>query len=251
MSTQQFIKKIQDIMRLDAGVSGDAQRLEQITWILFFKIFNVRLNDWELEDDQNFELIPSIFKWDNWAKNTKSNDLLTGDELIDFVNIFFKYFRLEKVEWNGKTYQLEITNETPFKKRILHYVMSGTSNYIKKGSILRSVLNEIDKLNFENYTDRHAFGEIYEQMLKDLNGQKNSGEFYTPRALTDLIVELTNPKLGQTVADFACGTGGFLTSTLKHLEKQSDQINFSEFYNKSIYGVEKNHSLTFYVLPIC
>ena len=134
---------------------------------------------------------------------------------------------------------LKITENTPLKKSIVKAVFEDSNQYMKDGVLLRQVINEIDDIEFDEYSERHAFGEIYETILKSLQSAGNAGEFYTPRAVTDFMAKMIQPKLGERVGDFACGTGGFLTSTLKLLEPQVNTIEDRERYNKSIYGIEK------------
>ena len=154
---------------------------------------------------------------------------MTGQSLLDFVNN--KLFPTLK--------ELKVTENTPIKKSIVKAVFEDSNQYMKDGILLRKVINEIDAIEFDEYDERHAFGEIYETILKSLQSAGNAGEFYTPRAVTDFMVKMTQPKLGERIADFACGTGGFLTSTLNVLEPQIKTVDDREKYNNSIYGVEK------------
>jgi type I restriction enzyme M protein len=154
---------------------------------------------------------------------------MTGQELLDFVNS--QLFPTLK--------NLPIDSETQMKNRIVRAVFEDANQYMKDGVLLRKVINEIDEIEFEEYDDRHAFGEIYETILKSLQSAGNAGEFYTPRAVTDFMVKIIEPRLGESIADFACGTGGFLTSALKELEKQVKTIEDREKYNQSVYGLEK------------
>ena len=230
MIVSNLIKKIQDIMRKDAGVDGDAQRIKQLTWMLFLKIYDA--NEMEWEKDKNYKsLIPEELKWRNWAIDNQSSDTITGDRLINLVNdALFPTLK-----------EIEITDSTPLKQKIIKYVFNEAENYMKDGINLRQVINVIKEIDFTNYKERHEFGAIYETILKDLQSAGNAGEFYTPRAVTDFMVQIINPKLGECIADFACGTGGFLASALKHLESQCKTAEDNIKYNESIFGIEKKH----------
>jgi len=229
MTIGNFIKTIQNIMRGDSGINGDAQRIEQMTWLLFLKVYDSKEEDWEFHDDNYESIIPEELRWRNWAVDHKDGKALTGQALLDFVNnILFPTLK-----------GLKITENTPIKKSIVRAVFEDSNQYMKDGVLLRKVINVIDAIEFDEYDERHAFGEIYETILKSLQSAGNAGEFYTPRAVTDFMVKMISPKLGERVADFACGTGGFLTSTLKVLEPQINTIEDRILYNDSIYGVEK------------
>jgi type I restriction enzyme M protein len=229
MSLGSFIKTIQNIMRGDSGVNGDAQRIEQMTWMLFLKVYDVKEEDWEFHDDNYSSIIPKKYRWRNWAKDAVDGEAMTGQELLDFVNN--ELFPTLK--------ELKITSETPMKKIIVKAVFEDANQYMKDGILLRKVLNVIDGIEFDDYKERHAFGEIYETILKSLQSAGNAGEFYTPRAVTDFMVKMINPRLGERIADFACGTGGFLTSSLKELENQVSTVKDREYYNHSVFGIEK------------
>ncbi len=229
MTIGNFVKTIQNIMRGDSGINGDAQRIEQMTWILFLKVYDAKEEDWEFHDDNYESIIPEELRWRNWAVDNKDGEALTGQGLLDFVNI--RLFPALK--------ELKITEKTPMKKSIVKAVFEDSNQYMKDGVLLRKVINVIDGIEFDEYNERHAFGDIYETILKSLQSAGNAGEFYTPRAVTDFMVSMIDPKLGEHVADFACGTGGFLTSTLKLLEPQINTIEDRELYNNSIYGIEK------------
>lgn len=229
MGLNNFVKALQKIMRGDSGINGDAQRIEQMTWLLFLKVYDAKEEDWEFHDDNYESIIPEELRWRNWAVDRKDGKALTGQDLLDFVNI--KLFPTLK--------GLKITENTPIKKLIVKAVFEDSNQYMKDGILLRQVINEIDAIDFDEYDERHAFGEIYETILKSLQSAGNAGEFYTPRAVTDFMAKMVQPKLGEWVGDFACGTGGFLTSTLKLLEPQISTIEDREHYNKRIYGIEK------------
>jgi type I restriction enzyme M protein len=230
MAINNFVKRIQDVMRNDAGVNGDAQRIEQIVWILFLKIYDAKEELWEFHDDNYKSIIPEGLKWRDWAVDKKDGEALTGDALLDFVNnTLFPTLK-----------ELEIDEETRMNQIIVKYAFEDANNYQKDGVLLRQVVNIIDEIDFTEYKERHEFGLLYESFLKDLQSAGNAGEFYTPRAVTDFMVKVVKPVLGEKIADFACGTGGFLTSALNELDKQvENSLDNRELYNKSIYGIEK------------
>lgn len=225
MSLSTLVKNLQNIMRNDAGINGDAQRIEQMVWILFLKIYDSKEEDWKLNRENYSFVIPEEFRWSNWAVNRN----LTGEDLLNFVNDeLFPYLK-----------SIKINESTPIYKIIVKNVFEDTYNYMKDGILLREVINEIDGIDFTQYTERHAFNEIYETILKDLQSQRSSGEFYTPRALTDFMVKILKPKLTEKIADFACGTGGFLTSALNYLESQIKTTEDKKKYNNTVFGIEK------------
>lgn len=230
MAIGNFVKRIQDVMRNDSGVNGDAQRIEQIVWILFLKIYDAKEEIWELVNDKYTSIIPVGLKWRDWAVDRKDGEALTGDALLDFVNnTLFPTLK-----------NLEIDEETPMSQVIVRYAFEDANNYQKDGVLLRQVVNIIDEIDFTEYKERHEFGAIYESFLKDLQSAGNAGEFYTPRAVTDFMVKVVKPVLGERIGDFACGTGGFLTSALTELDKQvGNSLENREIYNKSVYGIEK------------
>lgn len=224
-----FIKRLRDIMRNDAGINGDAQRIEQITWMLFLKVYDAKEGDWEMNEDDYTSIIPSECRWNNWAHDDKTGVALTGDDLLNFVNnTLFPTLK-----------NLAVTRETPIKKAIVQTVFQDANNYMKDGVLLRQVINVIDEIDFGDYHESHAFGEIYETILKELQSAGSSGEFYTPRAVTDFMAKMIEPKIGETMADLACGTGGFITSWLKELHQKVETVADEEAYSSSIYGIEK------------
>ncbi len=240
MAVSSLVKRIQDIMRNDAGVDGDAQRISQMTWMFFLKVYDAKEEEWEFYDNKYVSLIPDELKWRNWAVDDKSNKVMTGEKLLTFVNnLLFPYLKGNEIELNDKKYRFEISQDTPLKQRIAKYVFEDAQNYMKDGVLLRQVINVINEVDFSEYKERHEFGTIYETILKSLQSAGNAGEFYTPRAVTDFMVQMIAPKLGESVADFACGTGGFLTSTLKYLEPQKQSPEDIDKYNNTIYGIEK------------
>lgn len=229
MSIANFVKRLQDIMRKDSGVNGDAQRIEQIIWILFLKVYDAKESNWEFHDDNFRSIIPEHCRWQTWAVDNKDGKALTGQALLDFINnTLFPTLK-----------NIEIDESTPMSQAIVKYMFADTYNYMKDGVLLRQVVNVIDEIDFGEYEDRHAFGEIYETILRTLQSAGNAGEYYTPRAVTDFIVQMIAPKLGERIADFACGTGGFLTSALKVLDPQVKTVEDREIFNNSIFGIEK------------
>lgn len=241
MSLSNFVKRIRNIMRNDAGISGDAQRIEQMAWMLFLKVYDEKENDWEMDSDNFKSIIPEECRWRNWAHDDGSGNVLTGDDLLNFVNntLF------------TKLKEIEVTPETSIRQTIVKTMFEDANQYMKDGVQLRQVLNVIDGLNLGDYEESHAFGEIYETLLKEMQAAGSSGEFYTPRALTDFMAQIVSPKIGETMADFACGTGGFITSWLNTLDKRVKTAEDREKYNHSVYGIEKNSFPICCVLQIC
>lgn len=224
-----FVKRLRDIMRNDAGINGDAQRIEQIAWMLFLKVYDAKEQDWEWDDEDYQSIIPEECRWQNWAHDDKSGNALTGDRLLDFVNnTLFPALK-----------NLPVTASTPVKKAIVQTTFADANQYMKDGVLLRQVINVIDELDLSDYEENHAFGEIYETILKELQSAGSAGEFYTPRAVTDFMAQMIKPKIGEKMADFACGTGGFITSWLKELDTQLNTTEDKEAYGTSVYGMEK------------
>ena len=224
-----FVKRLRDIMRNDAGINGDAQRIEQIAWMLFLKVYDAKEQDWEWDDDGYQSIIPEHCRWQNWAADDHSGTAMTGDQLLDFVNNTL-FPTLKK---------LPVDASTPIKKAIVQTTFADANNYMKDGVLLRQVINVIDELDLSDYEESHAFGEIYESILKELQSAGSAGEFYTPRAVTDFMAQMIQPRLGETMADFACGTGGFIVSWLKELQKQVHSTADAKKYGDSIFGIEK------------
>nr|WP_296400645.1 class I SAM-dependent DNA methyltransferase [Acidaminococcus timonensis] len=228
ISYASFVKKIRNIMRMDQGVNGDAQRIEQLVWVLFLKIYDAKESDWEFEEDNYQSIIPENCRWRNWAHDEDKKGM-TGDELLEFVNnTLFPTLK-----------NLDVSPDTPMRKAIVKTVFQDANQYMKNGVYLRQIIDEVDTIDFEDSGESHAFGDIYESILKELQSAGSAGEFYTPRAVTDFMAQMVQPKLGETMADLACGTGGFLTSWLKQLEPQKKTVEDQEKYNQSIYGMEK------------
>lgn len=218
------IKAIRDIMRKDTGVDGDAQRISQMVWMLFMKIFADKEEEWEITIDDYESPIPDAFKWSEWAEDEEG---LTGDDLMDFINN--DLFPVLK--------ELDVTISPQAK--IIRSVFEDTYNYMKNGTLFRQVINEINKIDFNNTQERHLFNDIYETILKDLQSAGSSGEYYTPRAVTQFMVDMTNPQLGEKVLDPACGTGGFLTCSIEHVREQVNTPEERDRFQASITGIEK------------
>ena len=224
-----FVKRLRDIMRNDAGINGDAQRIEQIAWMLFLKVYDAKEQDWEWDDEDYVSIIPEECRWKNWAVDDRTGTAMTGERLLDFVNNTL-FPTLKK---------LPVDASTPIKKAIVQTTFADANQYMKDGVLLRQVINVIADLDLGDYEESHAFGEIYETILKELQSAGSSGEFYTPRAVTDFMAKMINPQIGEQVADFACGTGGFLTSWLKELSTKIVTTEDQVAYDTSIYGIEK------------
>jgi len=227
MSIGTLIKSIQDIMRKDVGVDGDAQRISQIVWLLFLKIFDDKEQEWQLTIPGYKSPLQNRFRWSNWAKDDEG---ITGEELIDFVNneLFPSLKKLATA-----------AGVSPHGK-VVGSVFEDAYNYMKSGTLLRQVINSIEAdVDFNSSSDRHLFNDIYEKILADLQSAGNAGEYYTPRAVTQFMVDILNPQLGESVLDPACGTGGFLTCTIDHLCAQIKTAEQRNTLQATIHGVEK------------
>ena len=221
-----IVKTIQDIMRKDAGTYGDAQRLEQLGWMFFLKIFDDREKEMEVLRSSYKSPLPQKLRWSEWAKDEEG---ITGEKLLDFINNTLLP-KLKAIPVGGD--KLAVLIRTTFED---------ANNYMKNGTLLRQVINKINGIDFNASDDRHMFGDIYEKLLKDLQAAGNSGEFYTPRAVTQFIVEQVNPRLGETVLDPACGTGGFLVCAIEHLRKQAKTAAHEKTIQECFSGIEKKH----------
>lgn len=227
MAIGTLIKSIQDIMRKDVGVDGDAQRISQIVWLLFLKIFDDKEEEWSLTVPGYKSPLQKRFRWSNWAKNPEGD---TGEELILFVNNeLFPYLK-----------RLSTTEGVTPHGKVVGSVFEDAYNYMKSGTLLRQVVNAIESdVDFNSSSDRHLFGDIYEKLLGDLQSAGNAGEYYTPRAVTQFMVDMIDPKLGEKILDPACGTGGFLTCAIGHLQDQVKTAKDRERLAAGIHGVEK------------
>ncbi|MDN5250490.1 class I SAM-dependent DNA methyltransferase [Betaproteobacteria bacterium LSUCC0117] len=220
------VKSIQDIMRQDSGVDGDAQRISQLTWLLFLKVFDALEEELELTRDEYTSPIVDSLRWRTWAADAEG---MTGDNLLDFVNntLFVALKSLPgDPERNPRGYVVRSVFEDAF-------------NYMKSGHLLRQVINKLNGIDFNRQSERHLFNDLYEKLLKDLQAAGNAGEFYTPRAVTQFMVDMTNPQLGEVVFDPATGTGGFLVCSIEHLRRQVQNPEQEAVLQQSIRGVEK------------
>lgn len=225
MISSTLIKSIQAIMRQDDGVDGDAQRLSQLVWMIFLKILDDTERELEVMNASYAGAVPPKYQWRSWAADEEG---LTGDDLNDFVNNdLFPSLR-----------KLSVTSTNP-RSLIVREAFEDSYNYMKSGTLLRQVINKINSIDFNARSDRHQFNDLYEKLLKDLQGAGNSGEYYTPRALTQFIVEMVNPALGEVVFDPACGTGGFLANAIDHIREQVKTAKDEALLQASIRGTEK------------
>jgi len=228
-----IVNSIRNIMRNESGggISGDAQRLEQLGWMLFLKIIDDKDQELEILRDDYVSVIPPKFQWRNWASNKEG---ITGDELLKFIDSYEK-------ENEGLFETLKNLHNTKNDKRasIVREVFESSNNYMKSGYGMRKVINKLNEIDFNNSEDKHIFGTIYESILIELRDAGNKGEFYTPRAVTQLMTLMTDPKLGDKVLDPAAGTGGFLTAAIEHVrEKYVNTVEDEHILQKSITGWE-------------
>lgn len=223
-----IVKSIQNIMWQDTGLNGDAQRIEQLGWMLFLKIFSDKDKELELLDSKYKSPIPDKFHWVNEKGNWAGDDEgMTGDELLEFVDrqLFPALRNLDLSRGNQRAV-------------IVREVFEGNNNYMKSGINIRKVLNKLNEIDFNVAKDRHAFGELYETILKELQSAGKSGEFYTPRAITQFITEILDPQLEEKILDPACGTGGYLTCAIEHLKKQAKNVEDRKSIEANITGWE-------------
>jgi len=236
MAMTNTTKALKDIMRIDAGINGDAQYIEQITWMLFLKAFDYKEQEWECTDDEYYPVIPDEFRWSVWADDAEG---ITGDDLLAHIDHMFSALRnLDVTEWVTKEVSPTAAQVTNKRKWLIRNIMEGVNNFMKSGTLLRQVINKInEEINFDEVKTAHLFNGLYETMLKDLQSAGKAGEFYTPRPVTRFIVEMTNPKLGESVLDPACGTGGFLTSVIDRFDIQTTD-DYAKLQS-NIRGIEK------------
>ncbi|SDZ79437.1 type I restriction enzyme M protein [Thalassobacillus cyri] len=225
MSITSIIKSIQDIMRQDVGVDGDAQRISQIVWMIFLKIIDDKEMELELMEDNYESPIPEEIRWRNWAADDEG---MTGEELLDFIDnkLFPTLSELPNVQEGTRGI-------------IVKEVFQDSYNYMKSGTLIRQVVNKINEIDFNSSEERHLFNDFYEGFLKDLQSAGNAGEYYTPRAVTQFMVDMVKPQLGEKVLDPASGTGGFLACSLNHLKEQAKTVEERKVLDKTILGVEK------------
>src|SRR5690606_5769211 len=223
-----IVDGIRKIMWQDTGLNGDAQRIEQLGWMLFLKIFSDKDKELETLKDDYISPIPAELHCDAWAGEDEG---MTGDKLQEFVDReLFRKLRNRKVGASN-----DLANK---RALIVREVFEGNNNYMKSGINIRKVLNKLNEIDFNIAKDRHAFGELYETILKELQSAGKSGEFYTPRAITEFITEMINPQLGEKILDPSCGTGGYLTAAIEHLKKQANSVEELESISNNLIGWE-------------
>ena len=253
MSLTATIKSIQDIMRKDVGVDGDAQRIGQLVWLLFLKIWDDQeLQQEHLTSDYSSPLVnvrwrtgsaeksAKDLRWRSWAANPEGD---TGEALLEFINdtLFPALKNLDLGELpTGTTAKAKAAAALYQRRALVKSVFEDAYQYMKSGTLLRQVINKIqESIDFNDSKTRHLFGEIYETLLGSLQSAGNAGEYYTPRAVTQFAVDMVDPRLGEVVLDPACGTGGFLACAIEHLRKQVKTPADEQRLQASIRGVEK------------
>lgn len=219
-----IVKSARKIMRQDIGTGSDELRILQLGWMLFLKIFSDKDKELELIQDDYTSPIPDSLHWDEWAGNDEG---MTGDELLAFVD--------QKLFPTLANIDLSTGNK---RSVLVHEVFANNYNYMKSGIHLRQVINKLNEIDFNNSKDKHVFGQIYETFLSELQSAGTLGEFYTPRAITELLTELTNPKAHEKLLDPACGTGGFLTAALEHLKAKATTVAEREDMQRNVMGWE-------------
>ena len=227
MSVRTLVKSIQDIMRQDTGVDGDAQRISQLCWMFFLKIIDDQDQELELLQSDYRSPIPAKYQWRNWAADSEG---ITGEELLGFVNadLFPGLKNLPTSSLPGD------------RRRVVKDVFEDAYNYMKSGQLMRQVINKINAVDFNNLSERQHFGDIYEQILNDLQSAGNAGEYYTPRAVTAFMVDRIDPHPGETLLDPACGTGGFLTCSIRHMrDRYVKKPEHEKAMQAGLRGVEK------------
>ena len=227
MSVRNIVKSIQDIMRQDTGIDGDAQRISQLCWMFFLKIIDDQDQELELMQDDYVSPIPKVFQWRTWALNPEGN---TGDELLSFIND----------ELFPTLETLQVSGQRKNRSRVVRNVFEDASNFMKSGHLIRQVVNKINGVDFNNLAERQHFGDIYEQILNDLQSAGNAGEYYTPRGVTEFMVDRIDPHPNEILFDPACGTGGFLTCALRHMRKHHVKVLDDEkLMQNSLRAIEK------------
>jgi type I restriction enzyme M protein len=226
MSVRNTVKSIQKIMRQDSGVDGDAQRISQLCWMFFLKIIDDQDQELELMQEGYRSPVPAKLRWRVWAADPEG---ITGDELLSFINTQL-FPQLKELTVAGKG----------DRRRVVREVFEDAYNYMKSGQLLREVINKINEVDFNNLAERQHFGDIYEQILNDLQSAGNAGEYYTPRAVTSFMVDRIDPHPGESLLDPACGTGGFLTCAIRHMrERYVKRVPDEEAMQNGLHGVEK------------
>lgn len=232
MSLANFVKRIQEVMRKDKGVgTNEVLILEQLVWMLFLYVYDYKEEEWAFHDDSYESIIPEKFRWRNWGIDLKDGNSLTGDNLLEFVD--------RELLPGLKT--LQIDEHTERRQAIVKAIFEDANNYMKNGTSMRKIANILNELDFDEVDERHTFNDIYETLLKQLQSAGNNGQYFTPRPCTQFTCEMVNPAVGETVADLASGTGGFLTSAYEILKGKATSVEEREIINNSIYGAEKFH----------
>ena len=227
MSVRNTVKSIQDIMRQDTGVDGDAQRISQLCWMFFLKIIDDQDQQLELMQENYKSPIPKALQWRTWAANPEG---ITGEELMAFINS----------ELFPQLKELSVAGKQGDRRRVVRDVFEDAYNYMKSGQLIRQIVNKISEVDFNNLSERQHFGDIYEQVLNDLQSAGNAGEYYTPRAVTTFMVDRIDPRPGQILLDPACGTGGFLTCALRHMrERYVKKVEQEQLMQGGLRAVEK------------
>lgn len=219
-----IIKSIRDIFRKDPGLSGDAQRIEQLGWMIFLKLFDDKDKEKEILDTKYKSPIPSELQWRNWAENDEG---ITGEQLINFIN--------NKLFPQLKNLTVAVEDKLGI---IIRQIFDGTNNYMKSGTTFRQAINKLNEIDFNSSKEHHVFNVIYEDILQGLATKKDTGEFYTPRAVTQFLVDMVNPQLGEKITDPACGTAGFLVCAIEHLKKQVKTIADKQTLQETVTGSE-------------
>jgi type I restriction enzyme M protein len=227
MSVRNTVKSIQDIMRQDSGVDGDAQRISQLCWMFFLKIIDDQDQQLEMMQDGYKSPIPEKLRWQTWAADPEG---ITGDELLTFIN----------TQLFPQLKELAVTGKNGERRRVVRDVFEDAYNYMKSGQLLRQVINKINEVDFNNLSERQHFGDIYEQILNDLQSAGNAGEYYTPRAVTSFMADRIDPRPGESLLDPACGTGGFLTCAIRHMrERYVKRVEDEQKMQAALRAVEK------------
>lgn len=237
-----IIKSCRDIMRKDKGLNGDLDRLPMLTWVMFLKFLDdmeiLRAEEIKLAGRRYKPIVEPPYRWRDWAAK---EDGITGDDLIAFINNdeakgpdgqrgpgLFAYLRSLQGANGGD------------RRDVIATVFKGLNNRMLNGYLLRDILNKINGIHFTSSDEIHTIGYLYESMLKEMRDTAgDSGEFYTPRAVVKFMVKVIDPKLGETILDPACGTGGFLVEAFEHLKTQCKRTeNFRKLQEEALYGIE-------------
>lgn len=247
MAVTNLVKRIQKKMWKDAGINGDAQRIEQMVWMFFLKVYDAQEYEWEIDamdkKEEYKSIIPEDLRWRNWAPSKDENgkikkDFLTGEKLLNFVNNTLFPVLQGKDSLDKQYTGIRINKTSKRHEAIVKEVFDEVNQYMKNGQLLRDVIDIIDDVDLMDNEESHAFGDIYESILRDMQSAGNAGEFYTPRPVTDFTVEKINPRLGELMGDLASGTCGFVVSALNHLAKQKKTTDDEILFQNSVMGQE-------------